>query len=107
MLKILEFYGKYRGAKGSLLGLPGWARFLLLIAAIPGLALMALSILAFGVSLLALLLLTVPVYRLVSAVSGGRRETETDSTSSWAPEPTVFDPAPSPGRRQVDVKIIE
>ena len=44
----------------------------MLIAALPGLALMALSLLAFLVSLFALLLLTVPVYSALKGLTGGR-----------------------------------
>jgi len=68
VLELLEYFGRWQGFKGKAAQLPSWARFILLIAAIPGIALIALSILAFLVSLLALLLLTVPLYRLLCAV---------------------------------------
>lgn len=105
--------------------MPGWGRLLLLIAALPGIVLAALSILALGVSILALLLLTVPAYKLVQVVSGGgRRETvegeivEPTVTSrgetSYAPNVVVGDiieesteqRSPS-GRRTIDVTIVE
>ncbi len=104
MLQFFQYYGKFQGARAGLTRLPGWARFVLLVAALPGLILMALSILVFGVSLLALLILTLPAYRLVSVLTGGSRH-ESDEPR-WG-ETTVIDPAPSPGRRQVDVRIIE
>ena len=46
----------------------------LFLLAIPGLLLLALSIAAVLVSLLALLLMTVPVYRLLQAMSGGANQ---------------------------------
>src|SRR4051794_36142141 len=54
--------------------LPSWARLILMLAALPGIVLIALSILAFLVSLLALLLLTVPLYRVLCAVLGVRED---------------------------------
>ena len=100
MLRLLQYYGRFQGVKGSLGQMPAWGRFLLTLAALPGIALILLSILAFGVSLLALLVLTVPVYRLVQALSGGRR------TEPSIPE-TILEPSLSPGRRHVEVTIIE
>jgi len=109
-------------------GLPAWGRLLLLIAALPGIVLAGLSILALGVSILALLLLTVPAYKLVLALSGGggRRETvegeiiEPTTTSvprgetSYAPDVVVGDiieepvqSRPQTGRRTIDVTIVE
>jgi hypothetical protein len=70
MWKLLQYYGKYQNARGVLGGMPFWARLLLLIAAAPGLTLIALSIAALCVSILALLLLTVPVYRLLKLLTG-------------------------------------
>src|SRR5438067_6045596 len=70
MLKLLQYYGKYQSARGVLGDMPAWARLILLIVALPGLALFALSLLVFGVSILALLLLTVPVYRLLRSLTG-------------------------------------
>ncbi|SRR5258706_1209071 len=70
MLRLLRYYGKYQSARGAWGGMPIWARWILFLAALPGLALILLSILAFGVSLLALLLLTVPVYRVLRSLTG-------------------------------------
>ena len=70
MLRLLQYYGKYQSARGAWGGLPGWARWVLLLAALPGLCLLLLSVAAFFVSLLALLLLTVPTYRLLAAMCG-------------------------------------
>lgn len=103
--------------------MPGWGRALLVLAAIPGLILAALSILALGVSILALLLLTVPAYKLVRLLSGGRRRTtvEGEIVEPGAPDrpsspfghqvlvgDIVDEPAaPASGRRTIDVKIVE
>ena len=131
MYQLLEYYGRWQGFKGKAAQLPSWARFILLIAAIPGIALIALSILAFLVSLLALLLLTVPLYRLLCAVCGVKAES-TGMQSGFGPLPegmeTVVDQAHStgsgqagettvvetpvegeirPARRHIEVKIVE
>jgi len=93
-----------------------------MVAAIPGVLLMALSLLAFLVSLLALLLLTVPLYRLLSAVfgiearpavtavPGGVAEMIDDPAGIDPPvvveTPVEGEPAPM-RRRQIEVKIVE
>jgi hypothetical protein len=74
MVRVVEYYTRFQGARSRLTGLPPWARFLLLLASLPGVLLISLSILAFGVSLLALLLLTVPLYRLLRLITGSDRE---------------------------------
>jgi hypothetical protein len=68
MYNFLQYYGRFQGLKGNVGGLPQWARMVLVIVALPGVVLIGLSIVAFLVSLLALLLLTVPVYRVLKAV---------------------------------------
>ncbi|HYO09381.1 MAG TPA: hypothetical protein VER17_10450 [Tepidisphaeraceae bacterium] len=102
MLRYVQYVGQFQGVRGRVTGLPSWARFILFVLAIPGVALLALSILAGLISILALLLLTVPAYRLLSAVTSGG--------SVAAPDQRIEQPfpqVPSPGRRHVDVKIIE
>jgi hypothetical protein len=103
-----------------MLGLPAWCRAILFIAALPGALLLALSILAAIVSILALLLLTVPLYRVFQALFGQAPEVEqTQTTPGFADlfgamggmNAPVGDEAapemPSPGRKKVDVTIIE
>ena len=110
MFKVIEYYSRVQGVRGQMLGLPAWARGLIFIAALPGIALIALSILALLVSILALLLLTVPLYRVLKALVGLPAETGREQ-----PQPTsasdVFgftpDDLTSPGRKKVDVTIIE
>jgi hypothetical protein len=71
MLQYTRYYGQFQDFRGSFGGLPHWARIIVGIAALPGLVLLVLSILAFVVSLSALLLLTVPVYSLLRRLTGG------------------------------------
>jgi hypothetical protein len=105
MFKLFEYYGRIQGVRGRIGGLPGWARFLIFIAALPGIALIALSILALLVSILALLLLTVPLYRLLSALLGSPIGGDGQPTSES--EVAFPDDLTSPGRKKVDVTIIE
>jgi hypothetical protein len=106
MIQFLNYYGRFQGVKGTVTGLPFPARLILVVAALPGIVLLGLSIVAFIVSLSALLLLTVPVYRLMSALFLPRVEQQ---QRTWAAEPEFMNPAvsPSPGRRHVEVKIVE
>lgn len=101
MLRFLQYYGRFQGFRGNVSGLPGWAKFILLVAAVPGIVLMGLSILAFLVSLLALLVLTVPVYRVLTVLLGGG-QVGCDRTQA-----EMADVPPSPGRRHIDVTIVE
>ena len=71
MSRVFRYYHRVEGVRGSVLGLPYWGRLVLTIVALPGLAAVLLSIAAFLVSLLALLVVTVPVYRLLLALSRG------------------------------------
>ena len=101
MIRIVQYAGRYQTLRGSVGGLPSWAKLVLFVLALPGLALLALSFVAVGVSILALLLLTVPAYRLLSAV--------TSSGSAAAPETNMepSDAFPSAGRKHVEVKVVE
>ena len=136
MLRLLRYYSKYQTAKGAWSGIPVWGRWLLFLVALPGLALLLLSITAFFVSLFALLLLIVPVYRVLAWLTGSRTEpveefvaplgsvdfvepaepvsasTEVHGESSGfaveTSETTVeLTPVPPTGRRQIEVRIVE
>jgi len=101
MLRFIQYYGRFQDVKGRFGGLPAWAKWPIVIAAIPGLVLALLSIAALAVSILALLLLTVPTYRLMQLLAGtGVRE-------NFAREAEVVSPAPRTARRHVDVKIVD
>jgi hypothetical protein len=125
MFQLLGYYGRWQGFKGRLSQLPPWARFVLMVAALPGIVLVGLSILAFLVSLLALLLLTVPLFRVLAAACGVKVESA-GGFGGFGPlpqgmdvvvedegggEPTVVETPvegmPRQARRQVDVKIVE
>jgi hypothetical protein len=120
MWKLLRYYGNYQGFRSSLDAFPAWARLVVGIVALPGILLIALSILALCVSVLALLLLSVPVYRLLKMVTGpskARAAWSDNSPVDGLPgqpmqveiqPPPMGDPAQSPSpRRHVDVKIVE
>ena len=93
MERLWRYYSNYQSFRGRMGGLPTWARTILLIAALPGIAAIALSILAFVVSLLALLLLTAPVYSALKSLT----------SRSVTSEMEVI----SPGAKRVDVRIVE
>jgi hypothetical protein len=124
MWKLLQYYGKYQSARGVLGGMPSWARLILLIAALPGLVLLALSLLVFGVSILALLLLTVPVYRVLKGLTGAASQDQPEEEVPAAGRVDFVEPAepvqpsvvvsevpppaePERQRRQIEVRIIE
>jgi len=98
MFQYQQYYGQFQTARGGWTGLPKWARTLVFIAAVPGLLLIGLSLVAFLVSILALLILTVPVYQVMRGLVGPRGGNPTGS------EVTNYD---SPGKRHVDVKVID
>jgi hypothetical protein len=115
MYRIFEYYSRYQTARGGFARLPGWARLIVGLFALPGIILVALSLLALAVSIAALSLLTIPVYRVLSAVTGTGAP---DARPAVAPgdeqfvEPVSVQaqeaPEPVPGtRRQIEVKIVE
>jgi hypothetical protein len=94
MIEFTRYYGQFRGLRGNLTGLPSWARTIVGVFALPGLILLALSIVAFVVSLLALLLLTAPVYSALKSLTN-RREAGVETEIM------------TPGVKHVDVKVVE
>ena len=105
MIQFVNYYGRFQGVRGRVTTLPFAARLVLTVVALPGLILLGLSIVAFVVSLFALLLLTVPVYRLLSAVFLPQVKPQ---QGAWDAGPEFMSPvSPSPGRRHVEVKIVE
>jgi len=101
MLRFVQYYGRFQDVKGRFGGLPGWAKWPIGIAAIPGIVLALLSIAALLVSILALLLLTVPTYRLMQWLAG------TGVRDSFASEEQIVPEPPRAGRRHVDVKVVD
>jgi hypothetical protein len=114
----------------TLSALPRWTRPIVFLAALPGLLAVALSIVAFLVSLLALLVCAVPVVRLLEWMTGtvavaeeqGLDEPsdglempegeEAEEDQSQAPAATIEPrademPGERPARRAIDVRIVE
>jgi hypothetical protein len=102
MFKLLEYFSRFEALRGRIITLPGWSRGLIFIAALPGVVLIALSILALLVSIFVLLLLTVPLYRVLQALLRSADDQQV------GPPGVVFpDDLTSPGRKKVEVTIIE
>jgi hypothetical protein len=95
MIEFNQYVGQFNGFRGRLTGLPQWARAIVAIFAVPGILLAGLSLLGFLVSILALLILTVPVYLLLKRL--------TDP----APVPDRIEPVPSAGVKRVESTIVE
>jgi hypothetical protein len=94
MAQYTRYFGHFRDFRFGFGGLPPWARTIVGIAALPGLILLGLSILAIIVSLSALLLLTVPVYSVLRHLTWSRTQ--------QAPHNT-----PLGGVRRVEATVIE
>ncbi len=95
MMEFQQYAGRFQGFSGQLTGLPQWARGIVGIFAIPGVVLASLSILGLLVSILALLLLTAPVY-----VALKRLTTPSDGTNP-------VNEVASPGVKRVESTIVE
>jgi hypothetical protein len=113
MYQLLRFFESWSAFRARFSQLPALARLLVGIVALPGIVLVSLSVLAFLVSLVALLLLTVPLYRVLSAlfptkeqgVAGAGPDVVVDaSTVVETPAETEIRTSP---RRQIEVKIVE
>ena len=96
MFQYTRYYGQFQDLRGSFGGLPPWARSIVGIFAIPGIILILLSILAFVVSVLALLLLTVPVYSLLRTLTGAGPAATLEPTMSV-----------SPGAKRVEATVVD
>jgi hypothetical protein len=95
MIEFQRYYGQFGDVRTRLTGLPSWARVIVGIFAVPGMVLLCLSLLAFVVSLLALLLLTAPVYVLLKRLTAPRMQT---NDANWGP---------SPGAKRIEATIVE
>jgi hypothetical protein len=108
MDRLWTYYSGFQTVRGRFGGLPQWARAVVLLAAIPGIALAFLSVLAFLVSILALLLLTVPVYRLMQVVAGSSGSSTPISEGESGGAGSVFDAPPMTGpRKRVESTVID
>ena|SRR5688500_16395648 len=105
MFRVVDYSNRFQGVRTGFGGLPSWARGVVFLAALPGIILIALSILAVLVSLLALLLLAVPAYRLMKALTGaGQTELTPGGVVVEQPRDRDYD---SPGRKRVEATIID
>jgi hypothetical protein len=104
MIRVVEYTTRFQDARTRLTGLPAWARGVVLLAALPGLFLVSLSILAFLVSIAALLLLAVPTYRLMRVVTGAGRVNAAPSDGVIVEQGGAYD---SPGRKRVEATVID
>jgi hypothetical protein len=120
MFQAFQYVGKVQRVRGRMLGLPAWCRVIIFVAALPGALLLSLSIFAAIVSILALLLLTVPLYRIFQALFGQAPVEQTPGAGGPnladlfgamggmnAPAGENAPEMISPGRKKVDVTIIE
>jgi len=92
MIQFTQYAGRVGDLGVLFTRLPSWARFIVGVFAIPGLVLAALSLLGFLVSILALLILALPVYVLLKR--------------STSPAAIPTDDA-SPGVKRVEATIVE
>src|SRR5687767_5360111 len=107
MYRVLQYFGRFQEIRGRFVGLPGWARALVWLAALPGLALAGLSLLVLLGSILALLLLALPVYTLLKSVLGGRRDAPGGGFDGPPGDEFAGPPGASPGRKRVSATVIE
>ncbi|MBV8781199.1 MAG: hypothetical protein JO353_07360 [Phycisphaerae bacterium] len=103
MIQFQQYFGRVNGLRGTFVGLPSWARTILGIFAIPGLAIMALSIVLFVVSILALFLLVLPVYSLLLRLTGSSAGGSFGGMTINSP----FGPAFASGTKHVDATVVE
>ncbi len=103
MEKLWQYYGNFQSARGSFGGLPSWARAIVFLMALPGIALAVLSLVGLLVSILALLLLTVPAYRVLRSLTGTDDETRVPQQGEW-----LGGAAAAPARRkQVEATVVD
>jgi hypothetical protein len=96
---VFQQVGRFQTLRGDFGGLPSWARLIVFLAALPGIVLGVLSVILFLVTILVLLLLTAPVYRLLRLVCSPGYDQQQVTVTVVRPD--------SPGSRPVDVKVIE
>jgi hypothetical protein len=116
MVDFYQFDSRWKRVQGGWGTLPSPARAIVALFALPGILLAILSLILFAVSMLALLVLTVPVYRLLSRLTSGSRRTEVSAarTAEANPFSVVFGTplgtpgeVPSSGTKRVDSTVVE
>ena len=85
----------FRDVRGEMLtavtGLPGWARMIVGVLALPGICLIGLSLLLLAASIATLLLLTVPAYSLLRRLVGRSPGRGSSPDSARADVPQVIE----------------
>lgn len=108
MMRLVEYFSRWQSLQGGLGRLPGFARFIVILLALPALLLAGLSILLLAVSILALLLLPWPTYRLLrSILCDGLSEQESVAPTGMFDALIVDDDPTTRPRRHVEVRIVE
>ena len=106
-----RYVAQFQTARGGWAALPPWARQVVVLCAVPGLVLVGLSMLLLGVSILALLLLTVPAYRVLQALTGTRPSATATEPVAYPTFSSPFGPRAggtgTPGRRRVDATVTD
>jgi hypothetical protein len=90
--------GRFYSWRTRVSAFPAWGKPILFLAALPGLAIALLSIVLLGASLLALLLLVLPVYKLIRSVA---------AVGGSSTQATVETEVTSPGSKTVSVRILD
>ena len=103
-MDVFQYTTRFQGFRSQIGGLPGWAKVLVFAAAVPGIVLIGLSILALLVSILALLLPTVPLYRVLRALTAGSGSPERIEPDPFGYGHTGGD---DPPRKRVEVTVID
>ena len=112
MVDFYQFDSRWKRVQGGWGTMPPVARVIVAMFALPGILLALLSLVLFAVSMLALLVLTVPVYRLLARLTSGGRGTGESATQSVDANPlsVVFgapSDVPPSGTRRVDSTVVE
>ncbi len=92
MTRFQTYVGNFDGFRVGVFGMPSWARLILGIAALPGLALLLIAALALVLSVAVLLICTVPVFMLLNKLL--YRPISNEPTTVRRVESVVVDPSP-------------
>ncbi|MDB5329527.1 MAG: hypothetical protein JWP03_678 [Phycisphaerales bacterium] len=83
MSRFDGYYTRFTDLRGDLTGLPPWARTVFVAFALPGIALLVLSILAVAASVGVLLAICIPVYTLLRALTRGEAAGAEGGQGPW------------------------
>jgi hypothetical protein len=107
MMRLGQYFMKWQDVRGGLGRLPNIARLIVIFLAIPAIVLASLALVLLTASILALLLLPWPAYRLLrSVLCGGIAEDSVSGHGMFDALIVDDDPTARP-RRHVDVRVVE